>query len=225
MTGMVLIPAAAAICFTSAKVIYFIAKDLYFTIPLAAGAALYLLIAFVRRKNYYESIFYITAHELSHALAALIFGIRVFNISIKKTNGKVLLSDSNFIIGLAPYFFPLYAVITAVLYFAANSFWPGPSLKKGFLAAEGFFLAFHSMHTFYMIFGPLQPDLEEEGGRLFSITVIILFFCTICAAILIPMSGKTELIKELPLIFIEDQKLFYFKTIFLLKYIYSFFVK
>ena len=222
--GAMIIPSAAAACFTSAKIIYSAARDLSFTMPALSGAALYSLIAFAdRKKGRQDNVFYVAAHEFSHAITAILLGARVFGISIKKTHGSVKLSRSNFIIGLAPYFLPFYAAITAVLYFVSECFWPELNLRPYFLAAAGFFLAFHFIHTAEILLGPIQPDLEEEGGRLFSFPVIFFFSGIASAAILLSMSASRFDIKETALLFANDQKIFYFKIIYLLKYIYSYF--
>jgi hypothetical protein len=86
---------------------------------------------------------YVLGHELTHALWALMMGGRVERMKIGKGGGHVVLSRTNFIITLAPYFFPFYTFLVIATYYLA-----GLSVDSQF-----------------------QPDVREHG-RIFSYTVI-----------------------------------------------------
>lgn len=113
---------------------------------------------------------YVLGHELTHALWALIMGGRVGNLKIDKSGGHVELSKTNFVITLAPYFFPFYTFLVLASYYLAG-IWLEVELYKGWwLGAVGFTWAFHITFTLHML-AERQPDIQEHG-RIFSYTVI-----------------------------------------------------
>ena len=58
---------------------------------------------------------YVLGHELTHALWGLLFGARVSKLRVGTSGGSVTLSKSNVWITLAPYFFPFYTVVVALI--------------------------------------------------------------------------------------------------------------
>jgi len=112
----------------------------------------------------------VAGHELTHATWAWLFGHRVKSIKVGAKGGHVVLSDTNSLITLAPYFFPLYAVGWAGLVGLAQRIWPAVGqwllLPLGF----GFFYAFHVAMTIQVL-RLRQPDIVSEGA-LFSAVVI-----------------------------------------------------
>ena len=115
---------------------------------------------------------YVLGHELTHALWAWMFGGRLKKIKVTSRGGYVVLSKSNFLITLAPYFFPFYAVLAAALYGAGDSLWGWQSYRAVFLVALGAAYGFHVTMT-GSILRTRQPDLVGEGW-LFSWVVIVL---------------------------------------------------
>ncbi len=114
------------------------------------------------------------AHELSHAAAALLSGVRVRKIAVKKTGGYVALDATNTFISLAPYFIPFYAVAAGLLYSLAAFFWNMAPYRPYFTAVAGFFLAFHFINTIGILAGPVQSDLKKAGGLFFSLSLLTL---------------------------------------------------
>lgn len=113
---------------------------------------------------------YVLAHELTHALWALSMGARVGKMRIGKNGGHVELSKSNFIITLAPYFFPLYSVLVIAIYYLAGIWFHVELYNAWWLGAIGFTWAFHITFTIQML-TEQQPDIQEHG-RLFSYVLI-----------------------------------------------------
>lgn len=60
---------------------------------------------------------YILSHELSHALFSVSFGGKVQELKVKKNKGWVKLTLQNFLVKLAPYFFPLISFFISLIYF------------------------------------------------------------------------------------------------------------
>jgi len=148
------------------------------TLPLLCGALACLLFHWSGRGKR----LYVTAHELTHALAAVFSGVRIRKISVKKNSGYVLLDSTNAFISLAPYVIPLYTLAVASAYWLAVRFWDAAPLRPWFLAAAGFTLAFHFLHTADVLAGPVQSDLRKAGGPVFSLPLLLLLNCLGLAA-------------------------------------------
>ena len=54
---------------------------------------------------------YVFGHELTHALWTWLMGGRVKQFKATSKGGHVIVTKTNFLIALAPYFFPVYAVL------------------------------------------------------------------------------------------------------------------
>lgn len=141
------------------------------TLPFLAGAAAYPLVHYSGRRSVR---LYVLAHELSHAFAALLSGVRVRSISVGDGGGHVTLSGNSVFISLAPYCLPLYAFILALSYWASGLIWDMGRYRLFFLGGMGFFLAFHCVYTYETLAGQTQSDLKKAGGVFFSLSLIVL---------------------------------------------------
>ena len=178
--GVILAPAALAAAWATAAALAPALARFGVTFPLLAGAlACLLLHAGGRGKR-----LYVAAHELTHALAAVVSGVRVRKISVKRSSGYVLLDSTNAFISLAPYFIPFYTLAAAAGYWLAGRFWDVQPLRPWFLGAAGFTLAFHVLHTADILAGPVQSDLKKAGGPVFSLPLLLLLNCLGLAAAL-----------------------------------------
>lgn len=138
------------------------------TLALFGGVALLLLLVLLFPKPWRT---YVVGHELTHATWAWLFGHRVKSIKVGAKGGHVVLSDTNSLITLAPYFFPLYAVGWAALVGLAQRIWPAVGQWLLLPAGFGFFYAFHFAMTIQVL-RLRQPDIVSEGA-LFSAVVIL----------------------------------------------------
>lgn len=178
IAGIILAPAALAAAWATCAALGPALAKFSVTFPLLAGGlACGLLHASGRGKR-----LYVAAHELTHALAAVFSGVRVRKISVKRQSGYVLLDSTNSFISLAPYFIPLYTLVVAAAYWLAGRFWPVAHLRPWFLAAAGFTLTFHILHTADVLTGPVQSDLKKAGGPVFSLPLLLLLNCLGLAA-------------------------------------------
>lgn len=171
--GVLLAPAALAAAWATCAAAGPVLARFSATFPLLGGA---LLCAALHATGRGKRL-YVTAHELTHALAAVMTGVRVSKISVKKQSGYVLTDSSNTFISLAPYFIPFYTLVAAAAYWTACRFWDGAPLRPWFLAAAGFTLAFHILHTADILAGPVQSDLKKAGGPVFSMPLLLLLNC------------------------------------------------
>ncbi len=116
---------------------------------------------------------YVLAHELTHALWGWVMGARISRMKVSKRGGSVTLSKNNFLITLAPYFFPLYTVLVIILYYALSLFFDLHTYEPFWLGLVSLTWAFHLTFTITTLMEH-QPDVRLNG-RLFSYAVIYLF--------------------------------------------------
>ncbi len=134
-----------------------------------AGGLTYLTLHFLFKK---PILTYVFGHELTHAVFAMLFGGSVKSFRASGQGGQVTVTKSNFLITLAPYFFPLYTVLALVLcIITAGSEVPGAA--RFFIFLTGATFCFHLLLT--IIF--LQTDQKDirEQGAVFSYPLIFLF--------------------------------------------------
>lgn len=113
---------------------------------------------------------YVLGHELTHALWAVMMGGRVGKMKVGKDGGHVELSKTNFVITLAPYFFPFYTFLVIAAYYLAGLAADMEPYRVWWLGAVGFTWSFHVAFTIHML-SERQPDIQEHG-RVFSYVVI-----------------------------------------------------
>jgi len=138
-------------------------------VPLLGGAASWIVIYLLLPKPMW---IYVLGHELTHAVWAWLFGGQVKKIKVTSSGGHVLITKTNFLIALAPYFFPLYAVLVVAVFAIGHLIWNW----RQFLAVFDLFLgaayAFHITLTAHIL-KTRQSDITEQG-YLFSAVVIFL---------------------------------------------------
>ncbi len=113
---------------------------------------------------------YVLGHELTHAMWALMMGSRVGRIKVGKTGGHVELTKTNFVITLAPYFFPFYTAIVIAAYYLVGLAMDIEPYRAWWLGAVGLTWAFHITFTLHML-AERQPDIQENG-HIFSYSII-----------------------------------------------------
>lgn len=140
---------------------------------------------------------YVLGHELTHALWALLMGGRVGRIKVGKEGGHVELTKTNFIITLAPYFFPFYTALVIAAYYL-SSIWLDNAAHQGWwLGAIGLTWSFHITFTIHML-SQHQPDVQEHG-RIFSYTVIYIMNVLVLTLLVIIL-GQPQFIDFGPLL-------------------------
>ena len=114
---------------------------------------------------------YVVGHELTHAIWAIAFGVKVKAMKISRRGGHVVLNRTHFLITLAPYFFPLYAVLWTAFFALGNAVWNWRAWMAFYHFGLGATYAFHATLTLHIL-RFRQPDLEMEGW-LFSFVIIM----------------------------------------------------
>jgi len=115
---------------------------------------------------------YVLGHEMTHALWGMLMGAKVGKMKVGKEGGHVMLSKSNFLISLAPYFFPFYTAVVIALWYALSFFFDVSPYESWWLMVVGITWGFHVTFTVYML-SQRQPDVVENG-RIFSYIIIYL---------------------------------------------------
>ena len=139
-------------------------------VALGGGYLLWLLIFYTLPR---PARAYVLGHELTHALWGVLLGSKVSRIKVGSDSGFVELSKTNFIITLAPYFFPFYTMILIVLYGCLGLFCDVRPYQFAWLAAVGFTWGFHFTFTLVTLFQH-QTDIQSVG-HLFAWSIIYCF--------------------------------------------------
>jgi hypothetical protein len=170
LLGILLLPICLGTAQALGKVLYAAGGMDRVWLPMLAGAACWMVIFLLLPKPMW---IYVFGHELTHAVWTWIFGGKVKRFKAASNGGYVVTTKSNFIIALAPYFFPLYAVLVVLVFLVGDLLW---NWRRGYLAwfdvLVGTAYAFHVTLT-WEILKTRQSDITSQG-RLFSATVIFL---------------------------------------------------
>jgi hypothetical protein len=138
-------------------------------VPIGAGAACWIVIYLLLPKPMW---IYVLGHELTHALWVWLFGGRVKKFKATSGGGHVVVDKTNFLIALAPYFFPLYAVMVVAVFAVGHLVWGWKGYLPWFHLLVGAAYAFHVTLT-AQILKTQQSDITSQG-YLFSAVVIFL---------------------------------------------------
>ena len=167
--AMLLLP----VCVGAARTLWLVLRAGYGAdtvwVPLLAGAACWLVIFLLLPKPMW---LYVFGHELTHVLWTWLFGGQVKKMKVSAKGGHVVISKTNFLIALAPYFFPLYAVIILLIFALGNLIWGWHGGRAGFYLLLGAAYAFHVSLTVHIL-RTEQTDITSQGW-LFSAVVIFL---------------------------------------------------
>ena len=167
--GLLLLP----ICVAASLALYHLLREIQpGTMPpdawwLLGGLAFWLILYFVMPRPVRT---YILAHELTHALWGWMMGARVSNLKVAGDSGSVTLSKTNFLITLAPYFFPLYTMLTICLFGLLGLFYEVERFHLWWMGMIGFTWGFHFTFTISTLM-QRQSDIRA-CGHLFSYTFI-----------------------------------------------------
>lgn len=138
-------------------------------VPFLAGAACWVVIFLLLPKPMW---IYVFGHELTHALWTWLFGGRVRGFKASSRGGHVRITKTNFLIALAPYFFPVYAVLVIAAFAIGNLVWNWAHFLVWFHLLLGAAYAFHVTLT-WQVLQTEQTDITSQGW-LFSAVVIFL---------------------------------------------------
>lgn len=134
---------------------------------------------------------YVYGHELTHAVWVWMMGGRVEHFEASSEGGHIITDKSNFLIALAPYFFPIYSLLVIAVWGGLSLYRPMGNHQEYLFALLGVTWGFHLTFTIWMI-PKGQSDLTEHG-TFFSLVVIYLFNLALLAGFLIIASPHVGL--------------------------------
>jgi hypothetical protein len=134
-----------------------------------SGAACWLVIYLLLPKPMWV---YVVGHELTHAIWTWLMGGRVKKIKATSRGGHVIVTKNNFVIALAPYFFPLYAILVVLVFLAGHWVWNWHGYLVWFHLFLGAAYSFHVTLTWHILQNR-QSDVTDHG-YLFSAVIIFL---------------------------------------------------
>ena len=179
--ALVLLPITLLIVLEDARILLRVLEHLSAAISFILGAAVY---AGIHYKYYNFSRMYVFMHEMTHAVAAILCGIRIKEVHVGKESGYVKMQRTNAFVVLAPYFVPGYVLLVALIYMGLSLFWELAPYRQFVLFIIGFFMAFHFIQTFHTLWNADQPDLKLAGGKFFSCISIVLVNMLVLALVL-----------------------------------------
>jgi hypothetical protein len=170
--GALLLPFCVAVTKTLVALLQSIQPMSYSSLPLSTwglfiGFVLWVFLFFCLPR---PTRTYVLAHELTHALWGWVMGANIKRMRISKNSGSVTLTKSNFLVALAPYFFPLYTVLVILGYYVLSIFFDLRTYEPFWLGLVGLTWGFHLTFTITTLMTH-QPDIRENG-RLFSYALI-----------------------------------------------------
>ena len=140
-----------------------------FWVAMLAGAACWVVVFLLLPKPMW---LYVVGHELTHAIWTWLFGGRVKSFKANSKGGQVVVTRSNFVVALAPYFFPFYVFLVVALFALGHVIWNWKSYLVWFHLLVGAAYAFHLTLTWHTL-QSRQSDITQQG-YLFSAVIIFL---------------------------------------------------
>ena len=176
--GILLLPACFGAASALSRVLGAAGNAHTFWVALVGGAACWLTVFLLLPK---PMLVYVFGHELTHALWTWACGGRVKKFKAGARGGHVVITRSNFLIALAPYFFPLYVVLVILVFVLGHLVWNWQAYLPWFHFLIGAAYAFHVTLTWHIL-QTTQSDITEQGW-IFSGVVIWL------GNLLVPLVG------------------------------------
>ncbi len=142
-----------------------------------SGAACWLVIYLLLPKPMWVYVF---GHESTHVLWTWLLGGKVKRFRASANGGHVVVTKNNFVIALAPYFFPLYTVLVVLVFLAGHWLWNWRNYAVWFHLLLGASYGFHVTLTWHILKNT-QSDITDQG-YLFS--AVIIFLGNVCVLLL-----------------------------------------
>ncbi len=160
-------------------------------VAMAGGAGCWLAIFCLLPK---PMRLYVFGHELTHALWTWAFGGRVKKFKATPNGGHVVVTKNNFVIALAPYFFPLYVVLIVCGFVLGHLLWGWTRFLVWFHLLIGAAYAFHVTLTGHIL-QTRQSDITSQG---YVFSAVIIFLGNITVLLMgVPLLTKVPVLSAL----------------------------
>jgi len=181
--ALFLLPVCAGAVSTMAMVIQQSGRIETIWVPFAAGVACWVVIYILLPRPMW---IYVVGHEFTHALWGWAFGARLKKFKATSKGGHVVLTKSNFLIALAPYFFPVYSTVVILVFVAGHLLFGWRRYQAFFHLCLGMTYAFHLALTAHVL-QSRQSDVTDQG---YFFSGVIIFLGNITVLLLgIPLLG------------------------------------
>ena len=171
LLSLLFLPSVIILFIEGVKSSFSIILNFRITLAFVAGFVIYAAVHFF---VFTPNKIYVMAHEMTHAFAAWLSGIKVGKIKVGEESGSVEVDKTNAFVALLPYCVPVYAILTAVFYALLSALRDVSGYRDVFIFAFGLFMSFHVLNTFKCLTDEKQEDLRVAGGVIFSVCIIIL---------------------------------------------------
>ncbi|MEY2407854.1 MAG: hypothetical protein QOF48_524 [Verrucomicrobiota bacterium] len=185
--ALLLLPLCIGAACALARVVRATSAADHFWVVFIGGAACWLVVFLLLPR---PMLIYVFGHELTHALWTWMFGGRVKKFKASARGGQVVVSKSNFLIVLAPYFFPLYAVLVVAAFALFQFVVGGGRHLVWFHLLLGAAYAFHLTLTCHIL-QTRQTDITSQGW-LFSAVIIFLGNITVLLVALPLLTARVQ---------------------------------
>ena len=143
-----------------------------------------------RKRRPFLVLIYVFGHELTHAIWVWLMGGRVGKFRVGSRGGYITTDKQNFLISLAPYFYPIYSVAVVICFAIASLFCNVAPHIRWLFFALGLTWAFHISFTIWMI-PKGQSDLENHGNFFSWVIIYVMNLGVITGFMLITAPGVT----------------------------------
>jgi hypothetical protein len=179
LAALALLPIGVGATLSAVNVLMGSGGAMEFWFAFGAGGAAWMLIFALLPKPMW---LYVVGHELTHAIWGLLFGARIKSLRATSKGGHVVLSRSNTVIALAPYFFPFYTIVFAIVMLGIRLIWRHPWIDPLFHFGLGVTYAFHATLTLWIL-RIRQSDITGEGYLLSAVVIWIGNVLTVIVAV------------------------------------------
>lgn len=169
VVGLGLLPVCWAEGVVLVRVVASTRSEFAFWVPFVVGGGCFGVVYRLLPKPMWVYVF---GHELTHAIWSVLFGGRVKRMKVGSEGGHVVVTRSNVLVVLAPYFFPFYSVVVAAVFLGGDWIWGLGRMRLGFYWLLGFTYAFHWVMSWHVL-RTRQPDWEVYGG-FFSLVMVLM---------------------------------------------------
>ena len=129
-----------------------------------------------------------------HALMTWAFGGKVKKFKATSDGGHVVVTKNNFMIALAPYFFPLYVVLVVGCFVMGHLLWGWTRYLVWFHLLVGAAYAFHITLTWHIL-QTRQSDITSQG---YFFSAVIIFLGNIGMLLIgVPLLTKVPVLSSL----------------------------
>lgn len=140
---------------------------------------------------------YVLGHELTHALWAVLMGGRASQLKVSRKGGSVMVSKTNVLVTLAPYFFPFYTFLVLALYLVLALFLDLRHYEPFWMGCVGLTWSFHLTFTLTML-GSHQTDIVEHGRTFSYVFIYFMNVAGLCLwVVAVGPAGMEDLEREI----------------------------